>query len=143
MSAEYTMPCLWRIHNDYPLDQLGQYEGPDRFLFLAGRPIEGALTATPVVKFDNRRADICSYDCLWTAGRLPLVNDRLRRSLEEHIPGKVQFFDVRIISKDGEVFGYAVLNAAKLINVIDVARSEYSLFPNSFDGIMSFKSIKI
>ena len=139
------MPYLWEITDELPINQIGIYDreiGPDRFIFSQGREIGPDLGVTPVVRFPCDKFELSKLDCLWTDGRVPLVSQRLRTLLEDLVPRKVEFFDIRIFAEDEEILGYYILNATRMINVIDVDKSEYRTVPGS-DRIMAYEKIQI
>jgi len=128
------MIYLWKLGGNYPEKLLGLYDhkqSPDRFLLYKGQVLSPPEFDRPgIFRFNVSKGLLSCYDNLINTTRVPLVNERLRRILDELAPGDLQYLDTKIICSDGVLINYKLVNVTRTIVGIDKERSIYSLYEN-------------
>jgi len=120
---------LWRCSEDYPNRLYGRYNkqrGPNRFLFWEGNDRPKNL-GTPEFFFEASSKHLGEWDSLCNDAGLPIVGPRIIQILTEIAPDDVEFLDVQIATRQGELVGYKLLCILNAINGLDHERSEYTL----------------
>jgi len=133
-----TKMFLWKIRDEYPERLLGSYDrssSPDPSLFRQGQEVFNL--GIPVVRFDCRSSDLAGIDDLASNAMAPIVSSRIQNVLRDKCPNDIQLIDVRIITSDGEVPGYQLVNAKYAVQATDRDASDYKLIPGT-DFIMKF-----
>jgi len=135
---------LWETPDNYPERLIGTYDrstSPNRFLFRQGCPLP-PLDSCPTVHFDCAARDIGSFDDLANSAMIPLVSERIQTILMTHAGADVEFVDIRIITRNGELSGYRLLNATNCVKAINHSASKYSLIPGT-TSIMGFRELAV
>jgi hypothetical protein len=118
---------LWESPWYYPNRLLGVYDSdhsPDRFLFRRGIALtQEQINAPSILRVNASKERVLRYDNLYNNSHIPLVNERIRNILFKLIPNDVQFFEAKVICRDGELSGYTMLNSTRMIDGIDFERS--------------------
>lgn len=104
------------------------------------------FSPTPIVIFEISKTRVKQFDCLPNNIGIPLVNERVKKLLEEIAPDDVQFFKAKLKCSDGEMGGYYFVNATHKVKGIDFEKSIYkkvdmarNTFRYNFD-YMTYKS---
>ena len=125
------MIYLWEWPQEGYLEKLlGKYDedvSPDRFLLRKGRRLKADEFDKPaIITFRSTKKNMSEYDCLPNSSLIPLVNQRIRKVLEDLAPDDVQFLDAKVMCIDGELEGYQLVNAMHTIVGIDHEKSVYT-----------------
>lgn len=137
------MVYLWKIKDNYPNHLIGEYDksvSPDRFIFKKGA-IFSDDTAIPVLKFDSKVEALVNIDDLANDSMLPVVSERLAKTVKDIAGDEIQLVDVEVNGSDGKLSGYKLLNVIPKVSGIDKAMSEITMIPGT-DSIMGFKSLR-
>jgi len=135
------MIYLWEaVQENYPNKLMGRYDrdsSPDRFLLEEGRSLKaGEFNKPAIIIFRSTKKNMSKYDCLPNSSLIPLVNQRIRKILEDLAPNDVQFLDAKVMCADGELEGYQLLNATHTIVGIDFEKSKYNKIPMPDDSFI-------
>ena len=136
------MIYMWEIPENYKNRDIGQYDrdcSPNSFLLKRGRCLAAdELSPMPTVNFIVAKQRLLKLDCLANDTLVPLINQRVKRLLEDLIPDEVQFFSARCLCTDGELECYYFLNITHMVKGIDHEKSKYSKMLNA-DAILGFR----
>ncbi|MQA51843.1 imm11 family protein [Pseudomonas piscis] len=117
-----------KLIGSYDVDS-GAYETPgssfDYLALLAGQPHPEAMDKPPVF-FQCKTKKLLEHDCLWLLGAVPLVSARLADFLTQHAGADIQLIQPLSLIADAQEVSqpYYIVNAIKLVNAVDHARSE-------------------
>jgi hypothetical protein len=125
------MIYLWEIPENFSNRDTGEYDrnlSPDRFLLRRGSELNAdEFSPTPIVDFEVSQKRLLKFDCLPNNSSIPLVNNRVIKSILENLaPNEVQFFPAKVLCSDGELRGYFFLNVIAEIIGIDHEKSVYT-----------------
>jgi hypothetical protein len=137
------MPYLWRIPDDYPEENIGEYvraKSPDAALFRKGTAASSDV-GIPIVRFDSPLAVLANYACLPNSSTLPLVNENLAIALVNLAPNNIQLIQSRIVASDGENDSFFTLNITSKVSGINKNRSQFILITGT-DHIRSFSELE-
>ena len=138
------MPFLWKIPNDYPEDAIGEYVrgvSPDRFLLRKACRLEGSF-GVATVRFEIDSGALRGFDHLPNSSMIPLVTPRLKSLIESVCPKDAEFFEAKVITSDGELSGYSLLNVTRSVKATDMSQSSVVLIPGT-SAIMKFNRLKL
>jgi hypothetical protein len=137
------MPFLWEIPNDYPEEAIGEYVrevSPDRFLLRKACRLESSF-GVATVRFEIGSEALRGFDHLPNSSMIPLVNLRLKSLIESVCPKDAEFFATKVITSDGELPGYSLLNVTWSVKATDMSQSSVVLIPGT-RAIMKFNRLK-
>lgn len=90
--------------------------------------------SSPLIYRDAENSNV-SFECLLTYDVLKtvyggqLVSERVRKAIEEHFPGEVQFFDAIFYYKGEKCNSYSAMNIHNHIECYDMEKSIYTIHP--------------
>jgi hypothetical protein len=135
---------LWEIADDCPERLIGEYDkkrSPDRFLYKLAEKVDSA-PAKPIFRFAIPSDELLGLDDLPNNALVPLVSERLGRSISSLCPDEVQLIDAVVLAEDREVAGYKVVNALCKVRSIDHQESKYTTISGT-DAIMGFRRLRM
>ncbi|WP_288846686.1 DUF1629 domain-containing protein [uncultured Citrobacter sp.] len=132
----------WNIPEQYANKHIGEYQfnSIDFFVFLEGVSVKIKNTPPPIIHYDMSNEVLIKYDCLPNNSLIPVINSRLKKFLELHTCGCVEFHPVLIHAQSGLLHGFYILNTIKTLPLIDLKNSEYQYIPDTKE-IMGFDSV--
>src|SRR2546428_12976741 len=121
------MVFLWRIPRNYPEEMIGEYlrkESPDRFLFLSGEKVSKEI-GVPRIRFEATKAKLSRFQVLPNSSMVPLVSEGVCELFLRICPNNVQLVPAEILTYEGVVSGYSLINVITLVACINHADSLY------------------
>ncbi len=101
------------------------------------------FSRTPILRVNVKQDDILKrFDSFTNNSSSPLVNQKIIDILLDLIPDEVQFFDAKLICKDGILTNYKLLNITQKVMGLDRERSVFSTFQGC-NNISSIKSLRL
>ena len=139
--TKYEKPYLVEdsgVPNSHGLNYKNRERKTDRFIFFEGhwvQPKDFDLIFHSATTLEKQT----QYDCIPNNAAVLLVNERALKILEDICPDDFQAFEATIISEEQihppfEVKDYKLINITKLVDALDVEKSECKYFT---DGAVS------
>jgi hypothetical protein len=133
---------LWRIPDNHPNKWIGIYNreiSPDRFLFQRGQEIE-ELESNPTFSFDLPSSRLQKFGVVPNNSASPLVNGFVADLLNGICKDSIQFIDAAVITNDGILDGYKLVNIVNTVSSINREKSSFSLITGT-NYIRSFRKL--
>ncbi len=136
---------LWSVLERSSQEYVGEYQGDNpqaRFIYKQGAKITEKVTAPKVVFNDTTINKLKTFHCLESNMMVPIVDETISEILGSLAPNAVQFMDVVVLAKDGELTGYKILNVTKECDdLLDEENTIYNYIPST-EHIFGFDQFK-